>query len=93
MERKEILKEVKSKLKEIEKLNKEIRNLRIKAYQLNDDKSTYKEDFETHGVGKNKKTDLFGRMYFTQKFKDESTGKYFKVERNKIVRINKVWLI
>lgn len=93
MNRQEILKEVKIKLKSIKKLYKEVNALRVKAYQLNDNKSTYSEMSVTTGRGKNKKTNMVGRIYFNQKFKDESTGKYFTCERSRVVRIDGVWQI
>lgn len=93
MTRQEIIKQVKVKLKEIDKIQKSINALRIKAYQLNDNKSTYKEELETRGRGKSKKTETIGRIYFNQKFKDGSTGQYFKIERSKVVRVNKKWIL
>lgn len=89
--RKQLSAKAKANLKIIKKLEDENIQLLIQSWQLNDKISRYEEKEETHGRGKNKLTQLIGRIHFDQYFTDEDTGKKIKIQRSKIVCIDGIW--
>jgi hypothetical protein len=89
--RQKLANKAKSNLQKIEKLTADNRELLIKSYLLCDNKQQYKEDIEVHGKGKNKRSDLVGRIYWTQLYEDQSTGEKYPIERSETVRINGEW--
>lgn len=92
MTRKEISKRSKDIIKQIEKLQKEHIELNRKYMLLSDKHQQFEEKEETTGKGKNKKTQLVGRVHWIQDFKDEDTGEVYKIPRTRIVRVNGEWI-
>jgi peroxiredoxin len=92
MTRKEISKESKRIIRQIEKLKKQHIELNRKYLLLSDKDQQFKEQLETRGRGKYKKTELVGRIHWVMKFKDSDTGQTIKIDRSRIVRVNCEWL-
>ncbi len=94
-----IIKTKRQKLSDLVKLNNEKiaalhsknRDILIKSYLLCDDKKTYVEKEEERGKGKNKITQLTGRIKWIQVFEDADTGEKVPIERSEVVRINGEW--
>ncbi len=78
-------------LLKIEKLKSDNRDILIKSWLLCDEKQQYKEELRVKGKGKNKTTELIGRIIWMQLFEDKSTGKQYEIERSEVVRINSEW--
>lgn len=93
MTRKEIVSQMKANQKQIEKLQAANTKLAILGYQVNDKNSRYEEKIEKQGKGKKTIIRMIGRVYWTQLFLDEGTGKKHPIERSKIVRENGVWIV
>ncbi len=92
MTRTQIRNKVKTKEAQIKKLDNEIIELYKRDYLLCDKKQWFKEEEETHGRGKKKETNLVGRIYWKEGFKDEDTGKIIMIERSQSVRVNGEWI-
>jgi hypothetical protein len=73
-----------AKQTQIKRLHNDIMNLRFEANKCGD----YRVEIETHGRGKNKRTEKIGRKYWKEKFDDEDTGKFVTIERSRVVSIN-----
>ncbi len=95
--RKEIVALSKLKIKQIELLKRELVKLDKEWCMLSDRKQQYKEEIRivTERVGR-KTTNtkrLVGSIHWKEKFKDEDTGKFITINRQRIVKVDGVWKI
>lgn len=87
----------------IEENNKQIENLRQinlsllrDSYLISDEQQWYDEKNEDtikwYRRKKTVTTNLVGRIYWNEYFKDEDTGDEIKMERSRVVKFNGEWI-
>lgn len=82
--------EVKKEL--IKQLEDEIVDLIHEDYLLNDDEQWYTEKEESIYINNPTSTEMVGRINWTQKVRDEDSGKLFDINRSSIVKVGSKWV-
>jgi hypothetical protein len=80
------------------RLSEEYLSLIREGYLLSDDEQRFEEKVESHPILKYKRKPhpwdgkLVGRIYWTEEFTDEGTGDKILIDRQRVVRVNNVWV-
>ena len=93
--RKRIEAKINAKIDKMESIHAEIIELKKQSYLLSDKTQWFEEKEETKIITRRPmktETCLVGRIYWKEKFEDESTGKYITVDRSRIVRQDGEWI-
>jgi hypothetical protein len=85
-------------LQERTRLADEYNTLVLEGYLLSDDEQRFEEKVESHPRQKFQRKAhpldgaLVGRIHWVEEFTDEGTGDKFLVDRQRVVRVNGVWV-
>lgn len=91
--RRQILKDkIDEHLKSIQRHQHLNQALIMQVVELNDEHSRYEQKPETFGRGKNKTTQLVGRLFWHEYYPDGDTGKQIKIERSRMVMLDGDWI-
>lgn len=82
---------IQQRLKHIKKLKSQVNELYEQFMVTSGRLYRFEENEETFGRGKSKITELIGRVYWKEDFKDEDSDTVLTIERSRIVRRNGVF--